>query len=431
MRSILTLDNRANTVVLVFIVRVGSIDEQEKHYGISHLLEHMMFQSKNTTKSAKLLKRMADSGTSFNAMTSFDTTIYYIIGRVEVWKEVMDLFHMLVFDPMNFSDAELRRESQVVLEEASTHNHTGGLDSMIMDMLWKDTSYEHPVIGNEQAIRSITSKDLHEYHDTHYGNSHLVVNMPKAVRKEALEYVNKLFARHVQPPTNCPVQRTYDLMKIKASPDRVYVVADSTAIHATTALLMFSAPPYHHDTVVMIDMLTNALTGLSGILTMQLRGAKGYTYGVAAESIAFVDHGIYCITFNTTHTDVAAVMDDFFVTLRGLKDQGMSERKFTTLKHAFMLGEANRLRDPFMLTMRLASALMYSDKAITGGMAGYMANIDALLTYAAFCEFLDGFLKFPGAKLLLTTFEEDRAVHEHVVAGFEALLVQDPAGAGR
>ena len=68
-----------DSITIMLFIRVGSRDESPKLNGISHVLEHMMFQGTPSYPESQLLHEAIDQyGATFNAYTSLDVTCYYI-----------------------------------------------------------------------------------------------------------------------------------------------------------------------------------------------------------------------------------------------------------------------------------------------------------------------------------------------------------------
>ena len=79
LKVILIEDNRSPVIVSSIWYRVGSSYEYSGVSGISHVLEHMMFQgTTNYPSSHELHKQIDKYGASFNAFTSLDMTCYHI-----------------------------------------------------------------------------------------------------------------------------------------------------------------------------------------------------------------------------------------------------------------------------------------------------------------------------------------------------------------
>ena len=433
MRSTTVIVNPGQTLVVMLTVRVGSIDEPAEHYGISHLLEHMMFQSKKSTASSKLLKELRDHGTIYNAQTSFDQTMYFIMGQAEVWKQTLDLFRAIVEEP-DFTEAELQREVDVVLEELSMRQQGGGgkkkksggtgFWDIVDQIFWKNTEYGHSIGGSSETLRSITKKDLIAYHDQHYKNTCLWVNSPISIEKEVNAYVKANFPNDLSAhaPVHCQAPRVYDILKIKSNDNSIGVFISSPredeeqqqqsllSTHSTSVWLMFRSFPYDARRILCVDFITHMLTGLNGIMMNEMRTEKGYTYSVLAGNIAFVDHGIYQLSFESTHMDVVSIIRTFFEPLKKLQHEGgVSKRTFDGLKRSFMLTEATEMRDPLVLTKRLSDLELYTGLRIESGIDGYMQHVDTMLQHRELNAVMAEFVQFNGASIIVKTFDHGKS----------------------
>ena len=418
MRTIQVIDNPTDSIVLLYSIHVGSIYEAPHEYGISHLLEHMMFQSKKSKTSKKLLQGMADAGSLYNASTSFDMTLYYMIGQKDVWRDVVDLFWTLTFDGLDFTEAELANEVDVVLEELSMRTQTG-LDEAITKFMWKNTSYDHDIGGNRESLKGIRKADLLAFHAKYYGDSHLFVNAPASVRKEVDAYVKERFAAYLSTSPACPDPPRYDILKIKAQENMVMISPDPK-VETNTVLLLFRSFPYDHQKVTLIDLFTHALTGLAGILSQDLRSANGMTYSISAGNVSYVDHGFYEIAFQSTHKDVVKTLRSFFESLESAST-AFSRKGFQGLKRSFMLSKATSMRDPFAASMELMHFKFYSGIDVDS-LDAYMKLVEATLDYDAFVKFVHEILDIQGALLFVSTFETHEANLIKVAGAFKAFL---------
>ena len=154
------------TVYCEIAARIGSVNEPESLYGISHVLEHLLFKERENNPTAT---RVQKSGGYLNASTTFDSTSYYFdvgIGEFEdSWKGLSDM----VLHPV-FSEEDLERERHVVLEEmAMMKSDPMGLASYaILRRMFPDHPLENPIIGFKKTLKKIKRDDVLSYYQKHY-----------------------------------------------------------------------------------------------------------------------------------------------------------------------------------------------------------------------------------------------------------------------
>ena len=375
------------------------------------------------------------SGASFNAYTSFDQTVYYIKGGAAMYKPLIELFYSIVMDKPIFGADEFKREQHVVLEERKMRESPAMW--AIMRMLLDNTEYEHDIAGTEESIRRITREDVKAYHEKHYEDSYMVASLPRSVKKQASALLHKLFGESLTP---CPARPTLrrDLMKIKNQPDAVIIMEpppsiapalqgaaaapDASADGGHMFKLFFASVPYESRSAVMLDFLSNALKGLSGILYARLRGELGYTYGVGVDSVSYIDAGYWCISFQSIHSDVLEVARVFFDDLERLQRNGLGSDEFRVFKQSFLLQEETRLEDASEACGQLGAAAFYDGRLFRGGVKEFLAFADETLEYNAVQAFAKKLFRFSSAKLILATPERSKIVHEEIVKQFKRIV---------
>ncbi|NDV18994.1 insulinase family protein [Pseudodesulfovibrio sp. JC047] len=162
-------DTRFPLVNVRLYVHAGSAYETPEIAGISHQLEHMVFKGTDKRGPGETALEIESAGGMLNAATSFDYTVYYVEVPDDKWALGMDVVTDMAFNPTIDPD-ELKSEKQVVLAELKRGEDTPGskLFKTLQSMIWKDSSYEWPIIGYRETVQSFTQKDIKDYIATHY-----------------------------------------------------------------------------------------------------------------------------------------------------------------------------------------------------------------------------------------------------------------------
>src|SRR3989344_1344143 len=69
---------QSNSVTLVVCVKTGSNNENNNNRGVSHFLEHMIFEGTKNRTGQQIVKEIEGLGGEFNAFTDHETTFFYI-----------------------------------------------------------------------------------------------------------------------------------------------------------------------------------------------------------------------------------------------------------------------------------------------------------------------------------------------------------------
>ncbi len=224
--------------------RVGAADETPGLSGIAHLLEHLMFKGTRTTEPGEFSRTVAQIGGRSNAFTSHDYTAYFQRVAAGELETVMKLEADRAVN-LFFSDADLKSEREVVLEEQQSR--LSGRPSALLRRhmrraLYLNHPYGRPVIGWEAEIRALGREEIMTFYRRHYvpGNAMLIIAgdvTVAQVKRLAQKYFGPMPAgvvperhRPAEPPHSAP--RRVDLKSDRvsvASWSRLYLVPGAEA----------------------------------------------------------------------------------------------------------------------------------------------------------------------------------------------------------
>ncbi len=190
-------DERFPLVSTRLYVRAGSAYETVKEAGISHVLEHMVF--KGTAKRPKgiVAEDIESAGGYLNAATSFDYTVYLTDLPSKHWALGLDVVKDMAFHP-TLDAKELESEKQVILAELqrSLDNPSSRVFKELQKNSLKNTTYEWPIIGFEETIKSVTPQSMRNYIEKYYQPQNMLLVVVGNVEPvEVLAEAQKLFGK--------------------------------------------------------------------------------------------------------------------------------------------------------------------------------------------------------------------------------------------
>ncbi|MBI9079761.1 MAG: insulinase family protein [Pseudodesulfovibrio sp.] len=238
-------DDRFPLVNVRLYVHAGSAYETPQIAGISHLLEHMVFKGTKKRGPGETAREIESVGGSMNAATSFDYTVYYVEVPEDKWTLGLDVVTDMAFNPA-IDPAELKSEKKVVLEELERGEDSPGskLFKTLQGMVWKDSSYEWPIIGTRETVTSFTQKDIRKYIANFYQpQSMLLVVVGKVDPTQVLAEAERVLGslentRPVTPPEPIAIPVTSDgphMVKLTGKWNKVYMGAAFPIPHGSSA----------------------------------------------------------------------------------------------------------------------------------------------------------------------------------------------------
>jgi zinc protease len=180
---------------------VGGVDDPPGKAGLSHLLEHMMFDGTKTVSKERLDYLRSKYCASCGGNTGQDFTMYHFTVR----KEFLDLNVKIEADRMTgltLDEKEFEREKNVVLEEARIANSdpiNRNLDESMLRTFYLYSNYANPVIGTNDSIASIELKHLRKHYKKYYvPNNATLIFVGSIQEHEAVQLAEKYFG-HIKP----------------------------------------------------------------------------------------------------------------------------------------------------------------------------------------------------------------------------------------
>jgi zinc protease len=151
-------------------IKTGSIHEDNYlGCGLSHFLEHMLFQGCKgypAQSAADLVNRL---GGEVNAYTSFGNTVYHLDLPSQHYKTGVEILAAMISSP-EFPAAKFKLESKVILRERDMILDRA--DRVLGEKIWKDvflvSPVRHPIIGYRDRIKAVTREMMADYYELRY-----------------------------------------------------------------------------------------------------------------------------------------------------------------------------------------------------------------------------------------------------------------------
>ena len=210
LKLIVKEDHRAPVAIFQIWYRVGGSYEPNGITGISHVLEHMMFQGTVKYPNNSFSEIIAANGGVLNAFTDDDYTAYF----EQLAADKISISFKLEADRMQhatMSDANFKKEIQVVMEERRMR-----YDDQPMNLTYErlraaaflSNPYHHTTIGWMGDLQNMTASDVRRWYQQWYtpNNATIVIVgdvQPAAMYQLAKQYFATIPARAL--PAQKPV----------------------------------------------------------------------------------------------------------------------------------------------------------------------------------------------------------------------------------
>lgn len=201
--TILVRENHRSPIVVSEIwYKVGSSYERLGKTGLSHVLEHMMFEGSKQYPDQSFTQTMGKIGAEFNAATVTDYTYFYETTSID---HLEQLFKMEAdrMTHLNLSNKAFEKEIEVVKEERRLRTENDP-QALTLEYLYSQANigspYANPTIGWMRDLDQINIADVSEWYQKWYApnNATLVVVgdvLPEHVLSLAEKYFGSIPAK--------------------------------------------------------------------------------------------------------------------------------------------------------------------------------------------------------------------------------------------
>jgi len=252
--------------------------------GVASFVADMLPEGTSKRSSFEISSAFEDLGTQFNTHAGWNVTYIEMIVVKKQLAASMELFCDVLFNPV-FKEEEIERLRKKRLHQRVRIADSAGniAGEKFNQVLFKDTRYSIPAIGQTSQIKNFVKKDLEDYYSQFYvpGNSTLIVvgDINKAgVKKLTEDYFSKWQNKTIENVTE-PV---FD----QAEKQKVYLVHKPGAQQAEIRLGHLGIDRHNPD--YFVATLANQILGgyFLSRLNLNLREDKGFTYGIHSRFVS-------------------------------------------------------------------------------------------------------------------------------------------------
>lgn len=283
--------NSSKSVAIEVMFKVGSNYENKHLAGISHFLEHMLFEgTKNRKSSREIANEIEKYGGEFNAYTTGDRTAFFIKIINKRFDKALDILSDMVANPI-FDKKIIEKEKQVILKEINMVTDDSRLHQWILfqKTLFEKHPAKNPTYGTIETVKSFDRKHVEDYYFSHYIPNNMIISIVgnvKNVKEKIEKYFGNLKSKEVikRPNVKEPLQT-----KIKK------FVEKKKTLNSYMVLGYKTVPRIHKDSYVF-DVIAAILgRGQSGWMFDEIRNKRGLAYQVGVNNESEYDYGMFAV----------------------------------------------------------------------------------------------------------------------------------------
>ncbi|RXZ78083.1 insulinase family protein [Paenibacillaceae bacterium] len=320
-------------VVMHYLIKVGSFYEKKYSAGISHFIEHMLFNGTKNQSKEEILDCIEDLGGEINAYTSLTSTVYHCSLLNEHWKKGLELLSDIVWNSTLPEDSFENEKKVIIQEIRSLNSHPiTAVKNAIFQNLFKMNPEKHSVIGTEESVREISLRQLQEYKNSHYiPNRAVLVISGDIQQSEIAEFLNSFSINDNNMKTINDIEDD-NLFELNSETYKVSKAFEQGCL----AIANFSPSKNSVDYYPYLFIESILADGLSSRLYRELRERLGIVYEIGMGHIELNNQGLSVFTALTNKENFEEVKEVFFKQAAILKKDLVSETELLRLKNKLL-----------------------------------------------------------------------------------------------
>ncbi len=228
--------------VLKTYVNTGSMNESDKIRGISHYIEHNLFNGSEELEAGEFFKKVDKMGASTNASTGFSETNYFISSNLLNENDLEDQIkiHASMLETPRFATEMLEKEKGIVNSEINMITSDPlniGINKALKNLYQIDTKSLDMIGGTTSNITNLTRDDVVKYFNENYYPANMITVVTGDVKpEETMKLLSKYFTSKKQPTG----PRYFEALKPISNPVREDIISDKAT--AASVILAFNGP---------------------------------------------------------------------------------------------------------------------------------------------------------------------------------------------
>jgi predicted Zn-dependent peptidase len=308
------------SIALGFWVRAGSRDEDNRHAGISHFLEHLLFKGTDRFSSREIDEAFDAMGAEVNAGTGKETTSVYSRFLDNHLERAFDVLQDMVLRP---AYPDIDSERQVVIEEIAMYEDEpqDKVHDVLAGAIFGDHPLGRPIIGSADVVSSVPVPEIATWHDLRYVPDKMVLAAAGNLEHERIvELAERAFpdgaaggggAEAAAPARNGSVLRFHE-----KETEQYHLCLGGPGI------------PRGDDRRFALRVLDTILGGsTSSRLFQEVREKRGLAYSVYSYASHYADTGQVALYVGTRPDNVGEALEVIGSELRRLHDEGVTEEE--------------------------------------------------------------------------------------------------------
>lgn len=344
-----------NSVVIEVMAKVGSNDETAAERGISHFLEHILFEGTAKRPSNRdITNEIEKIGGDFNAYTTNERTCFHIKVLPKHFSIALEVLADILQHSL-LREKDINKEKNVVLKEIDmVHDEPRYYQWVLFQKhLFQKHPSKYPTYGDKKVIKGLNRQKVWKFFQKYYRPSNMVVCIVGEVpewKKKISSQLSLLPGKVVKPA-----------IALEPAATKPQEKRERKKIANTYTIMGFKTIPRTNPDAYVLEVINAILgRGQSGWMFTELRSKLGLGYEVGTQHIAERTYGYFAVYATVDKKNVKLVkslMLREIQKLQSVTEQDLQEAKdFIEGSYYLELDDSQKLADQILFWEQVKDA---------------------------------------------------------------------------
>ena len=360
-------------------VNTGSFNEPDHLRGISHYIEHNLFNGSEDLGDKVFFDEVNKIGGGTNASTSYDKTDYFIQSNLldDTDLETKIQLHAGMLNSPKFLVDKLEKEKKIVNSEINMYmgyDDSIGITQMMKNLFNVKSSSLDLVAGTTDNITALTRDDVVEYFNNNYYPANMTTVITGEVDPdETIKLVSKYFNRE----NKVSQPRYYEKLTPITRTIRQDIISSKSEGKATV-IMGFEGPKNgDYKQAVLVDALNQLAGGLANSKVADIEKKYGTSVGFSKERISskLGDPSMLSIMTSVPDEKVEVVLKDIYAAVSKMAQVPPTDDELQAVKSKLKKTREQRFESSFALNNIVGKAFLDNNET---DISKYNEIIDSL-----------------------------------------------------
>ncbi|MBE7709114.1 MAG: insulinase family protein [Cyanobacteria bacterium SIG32] len=342
-------------------VGTGAMNEPDNVRGISHYIEHNLFNGSDGLEAGEFFGTVNKMGAETNASTSFAVTDYFISSNLLKQDDLENKIrlHASMITSPKFAIEMLEKEKGIVNSEINMYQGYAdmiGFNRTLKNLFNIQSTSPDLIAGTTNNINNITREDVVDYYNNNYYPANMVTVITGDVNPDE---TMKLISKYFNNTNKNTHPRKFEDLKPLEKTVRQDITTDKTK---ATQISMGFVGPQNNDTKsgvyagALFELLTTSTTGrISQGLKQYDTRAHIFTEKIGSRP---TDPTAIVFEVETNEKNCEKVLQEMFNQIHSVITNPPTDEEMQIIKKSMLNARANRFESSFGINSAIGSALL-------------------------------------------------------------------------